>query len=151
MPPRPDSDYDRFVVPRERIATIFEARAADDVLSMSYAVDDYKSLGHDERAEVNADRFVSCALQGERVLILEDVLTSGSGGQAQTCAAKLLDRGAASVTVLGMSATQDTLPRTCPECGGLLRVKKGRYGRFVGCSNWGHLGCRYSEDLPASQ
>jgi hypothetical protein len=33
----------------------------------------------------------------------------------------------------------------CPKCGGLMREKDGRYGRFLGCSNWPR--CNGSMDL----
>jgi DNA topoisomerase-1 len=35
---------------------------------------------------------------------------------------------------------------TCPECGGPLLFKMGRFGRFVGCSNYPQ--CRYSKPIP---
>jgi len=39
--------------------------------------------------------------------------------------------------------------RPCPEpgCGGTLRERRGRFGRFLGCSNYPT--CRYTEDLDA--
>lgn len=148
VPPRPDATYDRFEVPRQRVAEAFGARDEPAALAMRFAVDDYKTLDHDTRAAVNAQRFEAAALRdGERVLVLDDVLTSGSGGQAQTCATTLLQAGASQVTVLGLCATQETLPRGCPVCGGLLRTINGRNGLFVGCSNYWHTGCRYTEDV----
>ena len=33
----------------------------------------------------------------------------------------------------------------CPNCGGQLMVRKGRYGRFYGCSNYPK--CRYTKNL----
>lgn len=33
----------------------------------------------------------------------------------------------------------------CPECGGQLQEKSGKYGRFLGCSNYPE--CRHTEDL----
>ena len=33
----------------------------------------------------------------------------------------------------------------CPACGGWLQTRMGRYGRFVGCSNW--PACKYTRDL----
>ena len=26
--------------------------------------------------------------------------------------------------------------RECPDCGGALKIKHGRYGKFIGCSNY---------------
>ncbi len=40
--------------------------------------------------------------------------------------------------------------QTCPECGqGHLLVRRGKYGPFLGCSNFAS-GCRYSENLPGA-
>lgn len=33
----------------------------------------------------------------------------------------------------------------CPACGGWLRTRMGKYGRFQGCSNWPE--CKYTRDL----
>lgn len=38
---------------------------------------------------------------------------------------------------------QEKLDRACPECGGDLIVKFGRYGKFIACSNFPN--CRYTE------
>ena len=35
--------------------------------------------------------------------------------------------------------------RACPECGGELLYRSGRYGRFIGCSNFPT--CRYTEQI----
>jgi len=51
-------------------------------------------------------------------------------------------------------AEMPTVPRTppqptgelCPECGGTLLFKTGRFGRFVGCSNYPK--CRFSRPIP---
>jgi HAD superfamily hydrolase (TIGR01549 family) len=147
VPPAPDRDYDRFAVVRERLAAAYGTTARGDILTMRRAVDNYKSLNHDERAAANRDRFASCALDGERVLLIDDVLTSGTGGQAESCRAAMLARGAAAVTVVGMTVTQDPLAETCPACGGLLRTINGRNGRFVGCSNWWATGCPYTRNV----
>ena len=34
---------------------------------------------------------------------------------------------------------------TCPRCGGRLIIKNGRYGRFIGCSNYPR--CKYTKSL----
>ena len=38
-------------------------------------------------------------------------------------------------------------PQSCPQCGGRTRVIDGRYGPFVGCSNYPT--CRWIQNLPA--
>jgi DNA topoisomerase-1 len=35
--------------------------------------------------------------------------------------------------------------RTCPDCGGALQIKKGKYGKFIGCSNYPE--CKFIEPL----
>lgn len=38
--------------------------------------------------------------------------------------------------------------RACPQCGtGRLKKKESRYGEFLGCSNYGKLGCNYKKGL----
>ncbi|MFN2383910.1 MAG: type I DNA topoisomerase [Gemmatimonadota bacterium] len=39
------------------------------------------------------------------------------------------------------------LDRTCPDCGGVLGVKTGRYGAFIGCKNYPK--CKHTEPLPS--
>ena len=41
--------------------------------------------------------------------------------------------------------TSDAEKRPCPACGGTLRRRTGRFGPFLGCSNYPK--CRYTEDL----
>lgn len=38
-----------------------------------------------------------------------------------------------------------TKAEVCPRCGGSLVVKKGRYGEFIGCSNFPI--CKYTKKL----
>ncbi len=149
VPPRPDADYDRFEVARIEAADALGAYASGNALRMRYDVPGYKYLRHEERAKANANRFEADELDGERVLLLEDVLTIEQGGQAETCADVLLEQGASHVTVLALGVTQDELRRPCPKCDGTLRTKNGRYGRFVGCSSWQDDGggCGYTFSL----
>lgn len=80
------------------------------------------------------------------MLLIDDVITSG--GQAEECRRQMLDQGAGSVTILALGVTQDALPRSCPVCGGVLRLVNSRqYGDFIGCSNY-RRGCRHTEPAP---
>ena len=36
---------------------------------------------------------------------------------------------------------------TCPLCGGRLLVKEGKFGRFLGCSNFKTTGCKYTKNI----
>ncbi len=50
----------------------------------------------------------------------------------------------------GQLPTSDKAGQVCPQCGqGTLAVKKGKFGPFLGCSNYGS-GCRYTESLDGS-
>ena len=37
--------------------------------------------------------------------------------------------------------TEKNIPSVCPECGGALQERNGRYGKFLGCSNYPN--CKY--------
>ena len=45
----------------------------------------------------------------------------------------------------GIPKREKREPSKCPHCGGKLKEKVGRYGRFVGCSNY--PACRYTEKV----
>lgn len=38
-------------------------------------------------------------------------------------------------------------PTVCPRCGGKLVVRHGKYGTFMGCSNYPK--CRYTREIPS--
>ncbi|KPK95511.1 MAG: DNA topoisomerase I [Anaerolineae bacterium SM23_ 63] len=42
-----------------------------------------------------------------------------------------------------VNAEPEKIDRTCPECGNQLIVRHGRYGKFIGCSNF--PSCRFTE------
>ncbi|MBR6149559.1 MAG: topoisomerase DNA-binding C4 zinc finger domain-containing protein [Lachnospiraceae bacterium] len=44
-----------------------------------------------------------------------------------------------------INAKRDNRTMTCPDCGGELRVKTGKYGDFLGCSNFPN--CRFTSQL----
>ncbi|WP_366509026.1 topoisomerase DNA-binding C4 zinc finger domain-containing protein [Ruminococcus sp.] len=35
----------------------------------------------------------------------------------------------------------------CPQCGGRLRKRNGKYGEFYGCENYSVSGCRYTRNI----
>lgn len=148
VPPKPSEDYDRFAVVRESIAAALGVRESDAILKMEFEVPNYKSLPHDARRLANEDRFTASDLDGERVLLIDDVLTSG--GQVEVCRDVLLDAGASRVDVIALAATQNRLPEACPVCGAHLRVYvRGYDGRpFIGCPAYFTTGCRYTRNLP---
>jgi hypothetical protein len=129
------------------MAEALGARDAPDALEMLFDVPGYKQLSPGEREAANENRFRAGPLAGERVLLLDDVLTTG--GQTGACKQALVAAGASWVGVVALGAAQDRLPEMCPECGGTLRIRSRHSDghRFVGCSNYYVLDCRYTRDL----
>ena len=146
VPPSPGEEYDRFRSIRAALAETIGVRESGEVLTQLHGDEGYKHHGPEERIERARGRFDSAVLDGERVLLLDDVITSG--GQTEDCRRTMLANGAGRVTVLAFAVTQDPLPRECPECGGLLRMVTSGYQPFIGCSNYYQLGCRYKEVAP---
>jgi HAD superfamily hydrolase (TIGR01549 family) len=145
VPPRPSQVFDRFGPVREAMAEALDARDGENCLIMEFEVPDYKGMAYDDRRAANVDRFRSNPLSGESVLLVDDVMTSGS--QTEECRAALMAAGAGDVTVLVLSATQSRLPESCPNCGAYLRVYAGSRGGFIGCPNYFRTGCTYTRDL----
>src|ERR671924_445294 len=148
VPPAPGSDFDRFLPVRAALAAALDAGDGGGMLTMNFAVDDYKRQAHEVRRALNAGRFSAAAIDGARVLLIDDVLTSG--GQVEACREALLNAGAKTVAVVALAATQDRLPEGCPLCGGRLRIyHRGRDGQpFVGCPNYfTPVRCPYTRDV----
>lgn len=149
VPGKPGESADRFAAVRAALGDAIGARDRSDVLEQRFDDPDYKRRQAGHRLESVRGRFGSAALRGERVLLIDDVITSG--GQSEECRRQMLREGARRVTILALGVTQSTLPRACPACGGTLRlVTKGRYGDFIGCANYFRLGCRYTEPAPGT-
>jgi predicted amidophosphoribosyltransferase len=148
VPPAPDEEYDRFAEVRRALATAWGAESqGSEALRMCYAMSNYKHMSHDERAAANVGRFEAETLNGEHVVLIDDVLTSG--GQSDACRVALSAAGASQVTVVALTVTQDNLPEPCPNCGANLRVfvRRSDGKRFVGCSAWRVTGCTYTRDI----
>lgn len=137
VPPKPGAGYDRFAAIRADLAPRLNAVDGVGALEMAFDVPDYKQLGHDERRARNIGRFTAHDVAGERLLLIDDVITSG--GQAEACRDAVLAAGATEVRILGLGLTQQALPEACPTCGlGTLRARRRRSdGRpFYGCSRY---------------
>jgi hypothetical protein len=139
--------YDRFAEARAALADAWGARDGAELLVMNYPVDDYKHRSREEREGLNVDRFTCAPLHGERVVLIDDVLTSG--GQSEACRTAITRAGGGPVTVLVLSVTQDSLPEQCPTCGANLRtLRRRRDGHeFIGCSAWFRTGCPYTREI----
>ena len=147
VPPKPGQTYDRFAPVRAAIAAASDTLERGDILRQLFDDDDYKHQRAEDRPERVSERFASAALNNERVLLIDDVITSG--GQAEECRRQMLAQGASRVVILALGVTQERLPRACPECGGFLRlITTGPRGDFIGCSNF-YRGCRYTEEAPS--
>jgi HAD superfamily hydrolase (TIGR01549 family) len=146
VPPESDG-YDRFAPARAALAEVWGARDGGGLLTMSYTVEEYKHLAREERPGRNNDRFRCAPLEGERVLLIDDVLTSG--GQSEACRVAIAAARGGLVTVLVLSVTQDKLTEACPLCGANLRTfTRHRDGReFLGCGAWWQTRCPYTRDI----
>jgi hypothetical protein len=127
--------FDRFAAARGAVAAATGAEAAD-LIEMTTAVEGYTSLDRDRRRMVNEGRFrARRVLDGESVLLLDDVYTSGS--QSRACARALGAGGAGEVRVVVAGVSQEPVGRPCPRCGeGVMRRIYGERGPFYGCTNF---------------
>lgn len=149
VPPDPEGT-DRFGPARAAVAGLYGAEDGEGVLRQLYGSDDYKSTARAGRAALVLERFEATAdLEGKRVVLLDDVLTSGA--QSEACRAALREAGSGGVSIIVAGVTQDALPDPCPLCEiGTVRTKRrGSDGKeFLGCTRW--PACWWSEDLPGS-
>ncbi|HEX8695572.1 MAG TPA: HAD hydrolase-like protein [Longimicrobium sp.] len=129
-------------------------RYAPDLLAFSA---DAQRIKHFTRAQRVAELERSLQLvktaPGERILVVDDVLTAG--GTFKTARGRLLEHGAAYVaglaltkTVSGASFEADPTFRVCPLCGREVKLIRRRDGgRFRGCVGyWGEPKCYYTEN-----
>jgi phosphoglycolate phosphatase-like HAD superfamily hydrolase len=134
-------DFDRFAAARQDTAARLAA-SAEDLVTMVQPCDNYTELNHDKRRNANHGRFrINRQLDGETVLLIDDVITSGS--QSRTCRRELEAAGASEVWVLAAAASQAPVQRGCPRCDrGVMRRWYGRNGPLYVCT---HPQCDYTE------
>jgi phosphoglycolate phosphatase-like HAD superfamily hydrolase/predicted phosphoribosyltransferase len=144
VPARPSAEFDRLEPARGAVAASLGARDAGEALVMVNECENYIDLDRDKRRLANHGRFSAArGFDGETVVLIDDVITSGA--QARACRRELLAAGAGEVWVLVAAASQDPLQRRCPSCGeGVMRrVFGSRTGRpFYGCSRYA---CKHTE------
>jgi DNA topoisomerase-1 len=58
---------------------------------------------------------------------------------------KNLEKADAAIPKIELKREAEPVGRECPECGSPLLYREGRYGRFIGCSNFPK--CRYTEQI----
>ncbi len=146
VPGPADDPFDRFGPHRASLAAALEGDDRADLLDQIRPASDYKHLrGAAARDAANIGRFVvTNNLDGEAVVLLDDVITSGSTIRA--CQAALISSGASKVVSLAFAVAQESLPTTCPGCQvGILQYKERKIdGRpFWACSRW----CSYIKDI----
>jgi hypothetical protein len=142
VPGRADAGFDRFEVARAAIAASMGAKDGAGALVMVRECENYIDLDRDQRRTVNHGRFSATrGFDGETVLLIDDVITSGS--QTRACQRELLSAGAGAVWTLVAAASQDPLQRRCPSCDqGVMRRVFGRSGAFYACSRFN---CKHTE------
>jgi hypothetical protein len=100
--------------------------------------------------DADGNRWIQCEVCGKKAKE-NDFLSYGglnrvNLGLCKECSARgLVSTGKNLIsesTNKGIANTDDSI---CPICGGLLREKKGPYGKFMGCSNYPR--CRYSRKI----
>lgn len=147
VPAKPGQERDRFAKLLEMVASQSSGvqRCADG-LTCTRAIPNYKTMKPDERREAMKGVFsTKYTWKGQRVLLVDDVLTTGS--TVHECVRTLRADGAADVRVVALGRDQYAVEtKTCPQCSRGLRVRKGRYGQFWGCSGYPNE-CQYTEDL----
>ncbi len=147
VPPE-QGNYDRFAPARSALAEAWEARDGGGLLRMNFAVEDYKQMPHDQRIAECAERFSCEPLNGERSVLIDDVLTSGA--QSEACRAAIKAAAGGPVTILVLSVAQEPLTEQCPRCNSNLktRTRHSDGKQFIGCSGFFRIGCTYTRDIP---
>lgn len=119
---------------------------------------DQKTLGRAERV-LEASRVLklngSVKVKGKRVLVIDDVVTTGS--TMARALDLLVTAGAIDARGVAIAKTVSLpdLERYCPKCGGSLDIRKNRTTdeRFWGCSNFRNPAakCEYTEPMNAKE
>lgn len=105
------------------------------------------NLSQQEKQVIDADgnRWIRCESCGKKAMAGEFVSYGGIGrinlGTCKDCSISnpaVMQKDKEQTAKIHMKYDPDT----CPECGGRLRKRNGKYGSFMGCSNY--PACRYS-------
>lgn len=94
----------------------------------------------------DGNRLLKCEFCGKIGKVSDFVSYGGRGkmnlGKCKDC---LENNPDARVTILVRQNQKQKDPMKCPECGGRLRERNGRYGSFLGCTNY--PGCKFTRKL----
>jgi hypothetical protein len=154
IPPKPSSEYDHVGWLLREAAARDDVRLAERVhLDVLECRTDYAhqrhSGSHEQRAANVANVFRARNVRGRRILLVDDIITSGS--TVASAAKTLLEAGAAAVGILVLGYNQNQIHRLtdsvlpCPAegCGGAMTLQLSRKSDagFWGCTNW-KTGCK---------
>jgi HAD superfamily hydrolase (TIGR01549 family) len=154
VPPKPGQTRDRFKALFDELKPLLPkgVTIVPGGLKCVRDIPDYKKKGlHERKAAVDGAYETEYDWKGFRVLLVDDVHTTGS--TCEECASALKAAGAEDVHIVCFAKDQHSLdaPETCPRCGLPLKVRTNRKddSKFWGCSGWkkGGGGCDYTRSF----
>ena len=150
VPSKPNQARSRF----EAVLKVAEPHLEDntevdvDGLRCVREIQGYKQMRAIRRSAAVRGAFESnCDWDGQRVLLLDDVLTTGA--TAKECARVLLANNASEVRIVALGRDQQSFAaRTCPKSERPMRIRTNRYTneQFWGCSGFPKY-CENTEDI----
>lgn len=159
IPPKDSRQFDRFAAITKMLAAEAGARDLSSSLACVKTYGSQRTLNRAEReANVQGAFEMKKAVPGEHIVLLDDMLTSGS--TAQEAAKQLYGMGAAKVTVVVLAIKQEKNPFAedllkpirCRKCGGemQLRINRTTQEAFFGCRELYNkeAPCTYIESYP---
>lgn len=152
VPPKPDQ-RNRFSELLDHANDLLEreVRIHRNGLKCVKPIDGYKEMNADERRKAVKGAFKSKRKWQGRVLLLDDVFTTGA--VSEECVRILKKNGAEQVRVLSFGITQQCVgAKSCPACGRRMRIRTNGTTRekFWGCSGYPD-DCRHTVSLEADE
>lgn len=102
---------------------------------------------HKSRVGISAVQQVISSMQYYKcekgIVVSNSYYTKPAKNQAEASNVELWDRSDLSVLIDKQSSTKSMPEKTsCPECGAAMQIRMGKFGEFIGCSNFPK--CTYS-------